>query len=133
MDLKSVLESNGRLCVVIITGEHESVKIERKSQDRSQGVLTHQGVGRGRAALQKKCDTDKVTKKSVSWVYQLSRVPFSRASCIATSRGRSLNRMTLKLNKKLTSREGERAVIKSGIYDYKMICLKWERLADTLR
>lgn len=25
----------------------------------------------------------------------------------------------------MTPREGERAVIKSGIYDYKMICLKW--------
>ena len=95
-------------------------------------MLTHRGVGRGRAALQKKCDTDKVTKKSVSWVYQLSWVPFSRTSCITTSRGRSLNRMTLKLSKKLTPRERERAVIKSGIYDYKMICLKWERPADIL-
>ena len=88
--------------VVVITGEYESVKIEKKSQDRAQWVLTHQGIGRGRAARQKKCDTDKITKKSVSWLYQLSSVPFSRASCLATSGGRSVNRMTLKLNKKLT-------------------------------
>ena len=40
--------------IVAVTGEYESVKIEKKSQDRAQGALTHQGIGRGRAALQKK-------------------------------------------------------------------------------
>lgn len=39
--------------VVVITGEYESVKIEKQSQDRAQWVLTHQGIGRGRAARQK--------------------------------------------------------------------------------
>ena len=75
--------------VVVITGEDESAKVEKRSQDRPLGG-TNTPRGRERkSSPPKQCDTDKIAKKPVSWVNQLSLVPFSRASCIDQQRLKS--------------------------------------------
>lgn len=114
--------------VVVITGEDEGMKIKRGSKDRALGDTSTLWVDRGRRALQKKCDTEK-KKKPVSWA-SCCHWYHSPEQVAQIDGGRSLNRMALRVTKRLNPRR-ERS--KSETWDYKMICLKWERCVHTFR